>query len=91
MAAWERCLDTCSLELFRVERRLERLSTVAPANKKFCFFIDGLDEYDDDHFDLIDLMFKTVKNEEIKICLSSRPWNCFGDAFGTKLRQKLYL
>jgi hypothetical protein len=67
-----------------------RLSTAALANKKFCFFIDGLDEYDGDHFDLIDT-FKAVRSPHIKMCLSSRPWNCFEDAFGKTLSQKLYL
>jgi hypothetical protein len=68
-----------------------RLSNAALANKKFCFFIDGLDEYDDDHFDLIEIMFNAVKPSRIKICLSSRPWNCFEDAFGQDPQRKLYL
>jgi hypothetical protein len=68
-----------------------RLSNAALANKKFCFFIDGLDEYDDDHFDLIEIMSNAVKPSRIKICLSSRHWNCFEDAFGQDLERKLYL
>jgi hypothetical protein len=68
-----------------------RLLEAALTNKKFCFFIDGLDEYDGDHFDLIKIMFKTIKSPHIKICLSSRPWNCFEDAFGKDLHRKLYL
>jgi hypothetical protein len=68
-----------------------RLPNAALANKKFCFFIDGLDEYDGDHFDLIEIMFKVVKTSHIKICLSSRPWNCFEDSFGQDLKRKLYL
>jgi hypothetical protein len=68
-----------------------RLSNAALASTKFCFFIDGLDEYDGDHFDLIEIMFKAVKSSHIKICLSSRPWNCFEDAFGQNLQRKLYL
>jgi hypothetical protein len=68
-----------------------RLSNAALANKNFCFFIDGLDEYDGDHFDLIEIMSNAVKVGYIKICLSSRPWNCFEDAFGQDLQRKLYL
>jgi hypothetical protein len=63
----------------------------APTNKKFCFFIDGLDEYDGDHLDLIEIVRTTVKSPDIKLCLSSRPWNSFEDAFGTIPERKLYL
>lgn len=70
---------------------LRHLSTSTPANKKFCFFIDGLDEYNGDHLDLIEIMSQATESPHIKICLSSRPWNCFEDAFGTDSRQKLYL
>jgi hypothetical protein len=60
-------------------------------NKKICFFIDGLDEYDGDHFDIIDILTNLADSSYIKICLSSRPWNCFEDAFGATADRKLYL
>jgi hypothetical protein len=49
---------------------------------KFCIFIDGLDEYDGDHGELIELLRKTARSTDIKICASSRPWFDFIDAFG---------
>ncbi|KAK3935936.1 hypothetical protein QBC46DRAFT_357843 [Diplogelasinospora grovesii] len=54
---------------------------------KFCFFIDGLDEYDGDHLDLCNLMTSLSNSKNIKLCVSSRPWNVFKDAFrsGPKL------
>lgn len=50
--------------------------------KKFCFFIDGLDEYKGDNRDLIETMHHLSSKPNIKICLSSRPWTEFIDAFG---------
>ena len=48
-----------------------------------CFFIDGLDEYDGDHKELIRLLRSFSRLKNIKICASSRPWNVFKRAFGT--------
>ncbi|KAL6699497.1 hypothetical protein J3F84DRAFT_404549 [Trichoderma pleuroticola] len=49
-----------------------------------CLFIDGLDEFEGDHTAIIDF-FKNLclgdKGRSIKICLSSRPWAVFQDAF----------
>jgi hypothetical protein len=58
---------------------------------KICFFIDGLDEYNGDHFELIKTVQSIAKLENVKVCISSRPWNCFEDAFGQDPRHKLYL
>jgi hypothetical protein len=74
-----------------LSRAFERLQDLASMNTKFCFFIDGLDEYDGDHFELIDNMMNIVRSPNIKLCLSSRPWNCFEDAFGKEDDRKLYL
>ena len=48
----------------------------------FCFFIDGLDEFDGDHREIIALIQGFAKSKSIKWCLSSRPWNVFNAAFG---------
>ncbi|PMD16751.1 hypothetical protein NA56DRAFT_632624 [Hyaloscypha hepaticicola] len=56
-----------------------------------CFFIDGLDEYDGIHSDVVQLFQKFSKSENIKICLSSRPWNVFQNAFGEGRNPKLML
>ncbi|KAL1847972.1 hypothetical protein Daus18300_013775 [Diaporthe australafricana] len=57
---------------------------------KFCFFIDGLDEYDGDHTELCKIFSGFAKFANIKVCLSSRPWNVFDEAFGHGL-SKLYV
>ncbi|KAI1736906.1 hypothetical protein F4680DRAFT_243205 [Xylaria scruposa] len=44
-------------------------------------FIDGLDEFDGNHQELVDIVQLLGKHEGSKICVSSRPWNIFSDAF----------
>ena len=70
---------------------LERLIHQDITSLKFCFFIDGLDEYNGDHFEMIEILkhFSTASN--IKLCLWSRPWEVFKDAFDRDIDQRLYL
>ncbi|KAF5632040.1 nacht nucleoside triphosphatase [Fusarium sp. NRRL 52700] len=59
---------------------------------RFCFFIDGLDEYESvngDHSDFCDYL--TISSPYIKICLSSRPWNEFNDAFGQVPASRIFI
>ncbi|KAK8849154.1 hypothetical protein PGQ11_015634 [Apiospora arundinis] len=52
---------------------------------KFCFFIDGLDEFQEngrDHLDLIRFLRQLQLSPDFKLCVSSRPWTVFGDEFG---------
>jgi hypothetical protein len=74
---------------------------------RFCFFIDGLDEYSGDsydltrededrrgevdHYELIRLFEELAQNPDVKLCLSSRPWNAFRNAFGHGKRKTLVL
>ena len=59
--------------------------------RRFCFFIDGLDEYYRDHRELLGLIQCFRNSEDIKICLSSRPWNVFEVAFGNGICPQLRL
>ena len=74
------------------ERRLQTAiqKSVGQVGKshRLCFFIDGLDEFDGDHDKLIKFVQDMVQNANIKICLSSRPYQTFEIAFGpfAKLR-----
>lgn len=45
-----------------------------------CLFIDGLDEYNGSPTDTIRLL-KDISSSNVKICVSSRPWNEFHQAF----------
>lgn len=54
-------------------------------------FIDGLDEFDGNYSQLIDLIKLLHSHTGIKVCVSSRPWNEFRDAFAScpNLRMEL--
>lgn len=59
---------------------------------KFCFFVDGVDEYDgEDYAHIIDVLKNLSASPSVKMCLSSRPWNIFIAAFGAKTNQRLLL
>ncbi len=70
---------------------LDRLTKQDLLDVKFCFFIDGLDEYEGDHPDLIRTLENLAALPSVKMCVSSRPWNEFVDAFGEVSDQKLVL
>ncbi|MCJ1344280.1 hypothetical protein MMC31_002483 [Peltigera leucophlebia] len=48
---------------------------------KFCFIIDGLDEFDGHHPNLINLLFSMTRTSNMKVLASSRPWLVYQDAF----------
>jgi hypothetical protein len=50
----------------------------------FCFFIDGLDEYNKqkNDTDLVDFLKYLARYQSIKLYISNRPWNQFVSAFG---------
>ena len=92
---WEDCTRTLvtscrwtRMELLNAFSELSRQSTL---KKRFCFFIDGLDEYRGDHSEVVDLVQGFARSKDIKICLSSRPWNVFTRAFGWGSHPKLHL
>ena len=59
---------------------------------KFCFFVDGVDEYDgEDHSQIVGVLKDLNASPCVKVCLSSRPWNIFIAAFGTSTDQRLLL
>ncbi|KAH0536518.1 hypothetical protein FGG08_006614 [Glutinoglossum americanum] len=64
-------------------------------NRRFCFFIDGLDEYEEtcqeDYQDMVDLLFSWTKAApaDIKLCVSSREYDVFRNAFSDDRRLRL--
>lgn len=58
---------------------------------KFCFFIDGLDEYEGEESDIISVLRELSKSTNVKICASSRPWNPFKKAFGNNPHRRLFM
>jgi hypothetical protein len=53
---------------------------------KFCFFVDGLDEYTDvaadEYQTLIQYLDHLTESPHVKMCVSSRPWNALKDRYG---------
>lgn len=71
---------------------LRAMATLQPSSSlRFCFFIDGLDEYEGDHLELCEIFKGLVRAGTIKMCLSSRPWPVFEDGLGKDLSRKLYV
>jgi len=56
--------------------------TQSNVTTKFYFQVDGLDEYYGDSWDVIETLKNLSSTPNVKLCLSSRPWNCFQDSFG---------
>lgn len=80
-----------SWEIKELSAAFKRLKAQSFMRTNFCFFIDGLDEYEGDHADLIEILQDMSESPNIKLCLSSRPWPCFEFAFGQNLDHKLYM
>ena len=66
-------------ELWNAIRQLQKFSG---SSVRFCIFIDGLDEYDGEPDHLVEVLESLRTWQDIKLCVSSRPWNEFIDAFG---------
>ena len=58
---------------------------------RFCFFIDGLDEYEGDHRELIAVLKSFQESGIVKLCISSRPWTEFKDVYGAQRDRFLVL
>jgi hypothetical protein len=67
-----------------LERAFKFLLEDQDPSLKFCFFIDGLDEFKGDLDALITLTNKISQYSNAKVCVSSRPWMIFEDVFRTK-------
>ncbi|KAJ0275069.1 hypothetical protein COL940_009008 [Colletotrichum noveboracense] len=72
-----------------LEGMLERMVSQRLVPLKICLFIDGLDEYHGDYGDLTNFLVQLSKNDNIKICVSSRPYSLFDTTFGGLPRLKL--
>jgi len=57
---------------------------------RFCFFIDGLDEYEGNDLDMADLFGDVAKMPHVKVCVSSRPHVAFKVAFSDRPKLRLH-
>jgi hypothetical protein len=57
---------------------------VSDRSRNYFFLIDGLDEFHGDPEELIDFIINTAKSPNVKICIASRPWLIFEEAFNDR-------
>lgn len=85
---WEAlCLFNDDLGEWSLPELHEMLCTVAKdvsRTMSLCLFVDGLDEFEGEHNNLIRLFQDLIQNNNIKVCVASRPWVVFEDAFKYK-------
>lgn len=65
----------------RLKRIFRELLQKLEPKVKLCLFIDGLDEYAGDHYDIVELLEEHSQSPNIKFCVSSRPLSVFNQAF----------
>jgi hypothetical protein len=70
---------------------LLRLADDSDKSTRFCFFVDGLDEYEGNSQEIIKVLAQLASSPNIKMCIASRPWNVFEDAYGRKKSDRIYL
>lgn len=79
-------------DLAELSQAIFRIFSREHAATKFCFFIDGLDEYEGRHLDVVKILDVLASStQSVKVCVSSRQWNVFEDAYGTDASRLLYL
>ncbi|KAG8529688.1 uncharacterized protein KY384_005169 [Bacidia gigantensis] len=85
---WEaRCLFNDISRKWTIEElqdMLRKAAKIIGASAKLCLFIDGLDEFEGPHDKLVSLFKDLISNPGVKMCVSSRPWVVFEDAFSHK-------
>lgn len=90
---WENTEFADSWSLKELHEALQTVVAGENAGLKFCFIIDGLDEYSGDHEEhtrLCRTLKGLAKSRSVKLCLSSRPWNIFEEEFGLEY-PKIYM
>lgn len=75
----------------QLRKSLEIFAKLSPIEYRFCIFIDGLDEFDGDHSDMVETLLRLSESSHLKLCIASRPWNVFETGFGSEYRQKIYI
>ena len=73
----------------RLQRTLQQAISQLQSSCRLCFFLDGLDEFDEDHDELVTFVRDIVSKSGAKVCLSSRPYKIFEDAFGSSAKLRL--
>ena len=61
---------------------LRKIGALEEYPVQFNLFIDGLDEFSGDHYELCQALRDLSQCPSIRLCVSSRPWNVFEEYFG---------
>ena len=91
MSTLDRIKNPLSWSLPQLMKGLELFLANLSRDIKICLFVDGLDEFDGDHTSIISF-FKNIArspHHRAKVCLSSRPWSVFEEAFQSVPNLKL--
>lgn len=56
-----------------LKKAFDHVTQQVKLNSRYCFFIDGLDEYDGDENDVVEMLKTLSFSGHVKICASSRP------------------
>jgi len=82
---------------FRLSELRDAMSIIVGTNRlsnhRFCFFIDGLDEFEadtTDHWELAQVLQQWATSDDVKLCVSSRPYTEFLEVFNSNLRMELH-
>ncbi|KAH8891592.1 hypothetical protein GQ53DRAFT_720225 [Thozetella sp. PMI_491] len=70
---------------------LQAIASYSDTPVRYCFFIDGIDEFAGDHYEISTTLKALSSSRNIKLCLSGRPWNIFEDFFGQDASRKFYV
>lgn len=68
----------------RLNEILSKVLEHSADSKSFMFLIDGLDEFEGDVMELFGVLDILNSSPRIKLCVSSRPWNVFEKAYGSR-------
>jgi hypothetical protein len=68
-----------SWDLVDLKTAFDLVVSQSSLTTRFCFFIDGLDEYDGEEEDIATFLRSISKSPNIKICASSRPRSIFDE------------
>lgn len=87
--------DSRDLTLWSESELKETLTKIVDQHESthaFCFFIDGLDEFAENHYALVkDTIEHFATRSNVKLCVSSRPHNVFNKFLGAADEKKLQL
>lgn len=75
--------------LAEMTQALQKLGSAELINRRFCIFVDGLDEFEGNYVDAVAFLDTLVTNSSVKLILSSRPIPVCVDALSHRPKLRL--